>query len=214
MPADEADIVFVAAAAGDAGDDFAANDNRAGRVLVSELVVGGLDVPDYLPGPRVQRDDVCVVGRTEDLVVEDGERFLDPASEVASSARRPLRETRDVGLLASATTGRRGCRRRARAVFPDQIACRCVECLDHAARIRQIHDAVIDQRSGFLRSAVVHRPRPRELQLLDVLLVDLFERAVAPCAVGAPPVQPVAGRGIAEHGLRNRAEFFDLGGQQ
>ena len=100
--------------------------------------------------------------------------------------------------------------RGAGAVLPDQVAGCRIERLNDAARIRQIHDAVVDERRRLLRAGVVHRPRPRELKLPDVLAGDLIERAVAPGVVGAPPVQPVAGRGIAQHRLGDRTEALDL----
>ena len=48
----------------------------------------------------------------------------------------------------------------------------------------------------------------------DVLTRDLVERAVAPRVVGAPPVQPVAGRRIAQHRLGDRTEVSVLRRQE
>src|SRR2546429_10016949 len=45
----------------------------------------------------------------------------------------------------------------------------------------QVHDAVVDERCRFLRACVVHRPRPCELQVMDVLPVDLVQRTENPC---------------------------------
>ncbi len=190
--ADEADIVFVAAAAGHAGDHFSADDDRARRVAVSQLRVGHGHVPHAPPGPRVERDDVRVAGRSENPVAEDGEVPLDASEvDVAGAALRGA-----PGFVG--------------AVLPDQIAGGSVERLNDAAGIRQIHDAVVDEGCRLLRARALHRPRPCELQLLDVPPGDLLERTVAPGIVGAPPVQPVAWRRIAEHGLGDRLEVADL----
>jgi hypothetical protein len=155
---------------------------------------------------------VGVVGGAEDLVTEDREVALDAASGISASGGGTLRETRNVRLLSTARSRSRWCRRwrGAGAVLPDQIAGCRIERLNDAARIRQIHDAVVDERRRLLRAGVVHRPRPRQLKLPDVLAGDLIERTVAPGIVGAPPVQPVTRRRIAEHCLRHRTEVLDL----
>ena len=96
------------------------------------------------------------------------------------------------------------------AIFPDQVSGRRVQRLNDAARVRQVHDAVVHEWRRLLRTRIVHRPGPGELKLLDVLPVDLIERAVAPRVVGASPVQPVAGRRVAQHGFGDRAELPHL----
>ena len=176
-----------------------------------------------------------VVGRAVDLVLEYRDVPLDPAASVTlplggRSGGRPLCLTRNVGLLAAAPRGRRrrralggrsgpagrrcGCGFWCRPVFPDQIAGCRVERLNDAARIRQIHDAVVNERRGLIGAGIVHRPGPRELHLVDILLVDLCERAVAPVVVRPPPVQPVAGGRIAQHLLRHVRVGRQLGRPQ
>src|SRR5207247_10383763 len=77
-------------------------------------------------------------------------------------------------------------------VLPQQIALHRVQCLDDAARIGQIHDAVVHERRGLLVSRS-DGPGPGELELPDVLAIDLIERTVAPAIVRTSPVKPVGG---------------------
>jgi hypothetical protein len=161
---------------------------------------------------------VGVASGPEDPVAENREVSLDPSFRVAASAgrggRRPLRQARDVGLFAAATTGSASLRGRGpvgfRTIFPDQIAGGPVERLDDSPRARQVHDAVVNERRRFLRARIVHGPRPCELKLPGVLPVDLIQRTVAPGVVGPPPVQPVARGGVAQHGLGDRTIVPDL----
>ena len=84
-------------------------------------------------------------------------------------------------------------------VLPDQVARPRVERLDDVRRVVEIHDAVVHERARFVALAFVHRPDPRQLQLLDVVACDLGQRAVAPALVVAPRHQPVARIRIAQH---------------
>src|SRR5712691_11899474 len=97
-----------------------------------------------------------------------------------------------------------------RTIFPKQISRRSVQRLNDAVRVRQVHNPVVDKWRSLLSARVVHRPGPGELKSLDVPRVDLIERAVPPRVVGASPVEPIAWRGVAQHGLGDRAEIFHL----
>src|ERR1700739_3616300 len=97
-----------------------------------------------------------------------------------------------------------------RAVFPKQVSRRGVQRLDDPVRVRQVHGPVVDKRRSLLSACVIHRPRPSELKSLYVPRVDLIERAVPPRVVGTPPVEPIARSGIAQHGLGDRVEIFNL----
>ena len=78
------------------------------------------------------------------------------------------------------------------AVLPDEIAGRGVEGLDDIARVRHVHDAVVDERRALL-AAGAEGARPDEAQIAHVVAIDLVERAVAPAVERAAPHQPVAG---------------------
>src|SRR5438445_2712768 len=130
-----------------------------------------------------------VIRRSKDFVSIDRDVSLDPVAVAASPSGR----LRPLGTI-----------------LPDQISSRGVQRLNDAARVRQVHDAVVDKWRSFLSAGVVHRPGPGELKLLDVPRVDLIERAVPPGVVGAPPVEPIARSGVAQHGLGYRAEILHL----
>ena len=185
---DEADVVLVAAAAGDAGDQLAVGDDRAGGVAVAEGRVGGPGLPDQFPVARVERQDRCPAGGGEDAVAEDRDVLLHPAAESPRAIAGDLRP-----------------------VLPDQVAVGGVERLDHAAGMRQVHDPVVDQRRRLLGAGVVHRPRPHQLELADVLGRDLVERAVAPGVLRPSPVEPLSRFRVAQHLLRDRLETGFLG---
>src|ERR1700693_727484 len=95
-------------------------------------------------------------------------------------------------------------------IFPKQVSRRGVQRLNDAVRVRQGHNPVVDEWRCFLSARVIHRPRPRELKSLDVPRVDLIKRAVPPRVVGAPPVDPIARSGVAQHGLSDGAEVLHL----
>jgi hypothetical protein len=68
-------------------------------------------------------------------------------------------------------------------VFPDQIAVGRVERVHDIVGLRQVHDSVMHERRRFLIARFLG-DRSRKLQLSDIVLVDLIERAVAPALVG------------------------------
>jgi hypothetical protein len=90
-------------------------------------------------------------------------------------------------------------------VFPDEIAVGGVEGLDAVGVVEDEEHAVVDDRGG-LGGARDHRPGPGDLEVLDVALVDLLERAVAVAVKGAPPHQPIGRRRIAQHGVGDGRE--------
>ncbi len=94
-------------------------------------------------------------------------------------------------------------RRQVALVLPDEIAAGGIERLHLVGVVEDEEDAVVHDRRRLGR-AIGQRPGPDQLEILDVGLVDLLERAVAPCVVGSPPHQPVAGGRIAQHVVGDR----------
>ena len=72
------------------------------------------------------------------------------------------------------------------AVFPDQLTCSRIHCLYDVPRIRQVHEATINQRHGLLQ-ARRHSSAPDHAQRADIFPVDLVERTVPPTIQRAPP---------------------------
>ena len=68
------------------------------------------------------------------------------------------------------------------------------------------HHAVVHDRRGLV-VAGPDRDGPRELQVADVVARDLVEGTVAVAVAGAPPAQPVAGRGVGEEGVGHRGQL-------
>ena len=148
------------------------------EVLEKPLVRSAMVVvQSSFPGPRVERHQARVGRREEDLVLVD--------RDVAHRAEAD-------GLV------------RADLVLPDQVAGRGVQGLHHVHGVGEIHDAVVHERVGLVGAAFVHRPRPRQAQVLDVGAGDFGERAVAPRLVIAAGHQPVAGRRRAQHLVGDR----------
>ena len=59
-----------------------------------------------------------------------------------------------------------------------------------------------------LIGAFVHGPHPLQLQILDVLRGDLIQRAVIGGVIIAADHEPIAGIGIAQHGVGHRREIL------
>ena len=97
--------------------------------------------------------------------------------------------------------------------LPDQIAGHRIQRVDHAEWTDEIHGAVVHERVRLRPAGRGQRPRPRELQLMDVRPVDLIERAVPPRVARASPVDPVGRVWILEHRLRHLDELARLGRQ-
>src|SRR5882672_8770064 len=98
MARDEADVFLVTGASRDPSDHLAANDDGTGRVFVPQLRISYLRIPRELSRSRVDRDNVRVVGRGEDLVPVDSDVSLDTAPLIATAAWG-LREPRDGTLF-------------------------------------------------------------------------------------------------------------------
>ena len=102
------------------------------------------------------------------------------------------------------------------AVLPEQVARDRVERLDDVARIRHVHDAVVNERRALLAPAR-QAPRPDHAQLAHVPAVDGVERAVAPAVERPAPHQPVGRVGVLEHRVRDGDEVaarLSLGARQ
>ena len=86
-------------------------------------------------------------------------------------------------------------------VLPDDVAIGGVHGHHVRARRDQIHHSVVNDWNRLRRSGG-QSLHPGDVQLTDIFLVDLFQRAIAPGVVGAAVLQPIAGRRIQEHLVR------------
>jgi hypothetical protein len=175
-----------AAGARDAGavaDDLAVGHDQPAGMLGLGLELEGLGLPAQLAGARVDRHDIAV-GRGEiDHVLED-RRDLGARQVGGPDLGRQV-----LGIIA--------------LVFPDFIARGGVDGEQAGARLDHVHHAVMDERRRFLR-ARRQAAGERHLQLRDIALVDLIERAVALLVIGPADLQPVPRRRIDQHLLRHR----------
>ena len=180
---DEAGLLGVALAAVGAGDDDAVGDDGAG-VLAEALRVVVLDRPPHLLArARVEGDEGRVGPREVELVAVEGEGAGGAGARVVGQPR---------------------------AVHPDDVAGHRVDGPDDVPGAGEEHDAVVHDRRRLV-VAGPDRDGPRELQVADVVARDLVEGAVAVAVAGAPPVQPVAGRGVGEHGVGHRGQLVRHG---
>ena len=168
-----------------AGDHPAARDDGTRRLVGRvHLVVEDLRLPDPASGDGVQREDVVVRAGVDDEPVVDG--------DVAVRRRADRDVLREVVRLRA-------------AMLPEQVAADGVDGLDDVARVRHVHDAVVDQGRSLL-AALREGAGPDQPQVGHVLAVHLLEGAVAP-AVGRPaPAQPVARGRLLQHRVRDRDE--------
>ena len=152
----------------DAHDDLVFH--RQGRTghRVTGLVVGDLDIPPDAARAHVERDQVGVDGRDEDLVAKSRDAPIHlPTTRPHIVWKRP-------------------------AVGPDRPSRLHVERDDVAWRIGDVHDAVKDQGRGLEVMPSLHLIHPHGAQLLDVGPIDLVERREALGIVGAVRGQPAA----------------------
>ena len=96
---------------------------------------------------------------------------------------------------------------------PEQVAAGGVERVHDVAGAGEEHHALVHDRGGLLR-ARLHRPRPGQLELPDVVAVDLIQRAVPPSVAGPPPVQPALGRRIGQQRVGDGARGRRLDGRR
>src|SRR5262245_41893789 len=92
-------------------------------------------------------------------------------------------------------------------VLPNQIAGRRIHRLNQIAWVGQIHHAPINERSRLL-NARTHTPGPDHPQTTNVRAIDLVQWTVAPAVQGAAPHQPIGGRRILKHLVRNGNEAW------
>ena len=182
MRRDGALLLVEVLAALETGNDLPADDEARRRVREPLFGIGHRDIPSHRAAPRVERHDVSIAGVHENPILVD--------TQAAERAELVLL-ARFGGKLAP--------------VLPQQLAGRGIQGLHRAARVGQIHDAVMNQRRRLL-VASLHRPRPGKTQLPDVLPVDLVERAISRTVVGTAPVQPVGCRRVLKEIVRDRPE--------
>src|SRR5262249_17933054 len=91
-------------------------------------------------------------------------------------------------------------------ILPDDFASGSVDRLNHVSWIAEIHNAVVNDRCDLVRPRR-HCARPDELQVFDIGLVDLLERAVTPALIIASKQEPVFGLWRAQHGVRDGYEI-------
>jgi hypothetical protein len=90
------------------------------------------------------------------------------------------------------------------AVFPDQLTGPGIQRLHNIVGVGKEDDAVMDDWGHFVGAPLVHRPSPFELQILDVVGVDLLQRAETPSLIVAAEHEPIAICGMFQHGVGNR----------
>ena len=162
---DEAADTVLAAARAD--DHQVLDDERRHRHGVRELRIGHRCIPKRLAVARVDRDQVRVERAHEQRVAVN-------------------REAAIVGAAADALVGRVVV-----AVLPEHAARLGVERQHVVGALRQIHDAVDDERRGLPRAEHLALQHPLLLEVADVLRRDLSQRRVALARIGAGVGQPV-----------------------
>ena len=162
--------------AGDADDHLVLDRQRGGRQRVPRLVVGDLDVPPHAAGPHVERDQMRIDRRDEDLVAEGG----DAAVHLAAAGPQVLGQAPPVG--------------------PQRPSRLDVQRDDVARRIGEVHHAVEHQGRGLEMMATLHLVHPQRAQPLHVVAVDLVQRGESFPVVGAVVGEPAArfARGLAD----------------
>ncbi len=154
-------------AARHADDHLVLHHQRRHGQRIAERVVRHLRVPDRLAALRVDGHEVRVERAHEQRVAEDRDAAIDLA---AADAKR---------------------RRQHVVIDPEHAAGLRIERHDVVGRLRQVHDAVDDERRGFERLQRLRLKHPLQLEVLRVGGRDLLQRAVALAHVGAGIGQPV-----------------------
>ena len=141
--ADEAALLAIAIAALQPLDrPCRAIDDRPARVGEALGAIGDDGVPDHLAGARVERDQPRVGGREEHLVAVD----------------------RDVAHRAEADRAWSGPTWFSQIRSPVAASSACTMFIG----VGEIHDAVVHERHRLVGAGLVHRPHPRQPQVLDV----------------------------------------------
>src|SRR5262245_25229366 len=153
----------------DAGDHHAVRDQRCDRHRVAVLGVLGFGAPDLLAGLLVERDHIGVERGAVELAVEQRTATIDDA---AADDPCRLRRIFDHGL-------------------PDFLAGQGID-RDGFLMIGNEDHTVLDQGLGLHAPVVAHAVRPRGHQPLDVLTIDLCQRAIAVLRLAHAVAQHVA----------------------
>ena len=177
MAGEEATATLGAATSGRALDNDAVGHNRSAGKRETLSVVGNLLVPNQLAGLGIDREQMGVAGRDDNVVAVD-RLGTHPA------------DSRIIRQLVF--------------ILPDQLAVGRVECLDCVVGVLDVHDPVMDHRSLLCPPPRRQAPGPSQPEIADVVLVDLVERAVTPAVVSAPPHQPVAIGRVEQHLVGDR----------
>ncbi|MCW0424195.1 hypothetical protein NB713_002138 [Xanthomonas sacchari] len=164
--------------AADAGHDLAVGDDRGHGDGLALLGIGELLLPHFLAGLGIECDHVAAEAAEHHLAVGVGRATVD---RVAAGHR-------DGALVLL------------RGVLPQHLAGVFLRQVDreHVVRIGadHVHGAAHHQRLAFMAAGGVGLHLPRHLQILDVVAVDLGQRAVpgqAEVAADAAPVVRVGG---------------------
>ena len=156
-------------------DQLAVHDDRSagGGVLALGAVADG-GIPDDLAVAGVEGHQVRLVGGHVNVIAVDRD---------AAHRRR--------GRVGSV------------AILPNQLAGLGVQGLQHHTVVVHVQHAVVDDGRGLVAEddAVLHGPAPHQPQIVDVLRVDLIQRAEGVGLVIAPDHQPIGRIRIAQHGI-------------
>jgi hypothetical protein len=147
---------------------------------------------------RVERDEAAIERAEDHLVLPHRDAAIDDvAAAVAGDLARHLR-----------------------VVFPQELAAARLERVDDRVGAGRVHAAVDDDRRRLGAAVDVDLVVPGEAELVDVLVVDLVERAVALLVVSAAVREPVAGLLVggqdarAVDGRRGMSRSKDEGGKR
>ena len=163
-------------AAADTDDDLVFDDQRGVGDRITRLAIGHFRVPQRAAGLRVDGNEMGVERAHVERVAENRQAAVVRAA--ADDQRRVQRV----------------------AVDPEDAAGLGVERDDVVQPLRQVHDAVDDQRCGLPVPGDRGLVHPFQLEVFGVCRRNLRERAVALTEVAAGVHQPVPGflRGICE----------------
>ncbi len=183
MSGDDARIRSAHGLAAAAGDHLAVGHDRSRRLKGTRPVVEDRRFPRHRARSRFEGVDVVVEARGEDEVAVDGDV--------------PVGAQKDDEVFFE-VVGQRA------TILPVKIAGDGVDGLDDVVWVRHEHDAVVDEGRPLLRAAFREWPRPDEREMVDVVAIDLVERAVAPRVERPSPGQPISRIGVVHHPVGHR----------